>query len=162
MTTSLVVSGVRTPSGACISWEDWWCGEASSPVCCVMDPPPLGTDAAIITIDATDGGVARLLVQLFDGPVPDPTMLVSQFRVTEVETGAMLVINSARETIHYYAADGSITDGSPLISPDEDRSMNWLTVGPNNGTRLVCVSVESPAGGGGAATVQIDTQLRMA
>lgn len=99
---------------------------------------------------------------MFEGATPDPAALISQFRITQVVTGAMLVVNSAREQVHYYAPDGSITDGSTYISPDEDRSMSWLTINKGDLPRLVCVSVESPAGGGDSATVQIDTQLRMA
>lgn len=145
----------------CLPFDEWYCGPGGGPQLCSITPPRIGTVAAIVTIDASDQQVGDVRVGTYASCPPGPTdEPVTSLTVPFLSAGSILVIDSARRVVEYFAADGTVIDGTGFIALPEGKPFPWVEINDCAAAGCIGVEVLHPCGGGDAVTVQIDTQLR--
>lgn len=147
----------------CMAFEDWFCGPPSDKICCTVEPPLIGTLGAIVTIDASAGGVGGVEIGTYlNCPPGDSDEPAFSLTIPLLVQGSVLVIDSARRVITYTAPDGSVLDGTQFIQFPEGRSMDWIEVSDCATASCICVNALHPCSGGDQTYVTIQTQQRMA
>lgn len=141
----------------------------TSVACSITSPALFGSVGVIATISAGALPLVGAEIAIYNTPACPPAAATSPVGVVEIPqlpAGGVLVYDSARRILTFYAsaADASAgrnaQPGIPYISIPDGQGIPWLEANPFQPAG--CIVVGKRALCGGSATVRIDTQLREA
>lgn len=136
-----------------------WFHDAPPPVQCVVDPPRIGTLAAVLTITAGHG-LSDLSISILSDCGSAANQALAVLNVPNLPAGSVLVIDSALETVTYTGPDGVTIDGVGFIALPFGQAMPWLAVGNCNEGRCISAQLARICESDCTARIEIATQLR--
>jgi hypothetical protein len=152
--------GSLNPEACSVDCLDFchWLQDAPPAVLCTVAPPPIGTLAAVITIDA-GAGLSDLTLSIL-ADCDDPTSILASIFVPVLPAGSQLIVDSALEQITYTPAGGQPIDGTGFIELAFGQGVPWLAVGSCNPGRCVSAQLARICNSDCTSTVTIATRLR--
>lgn len=156
-----VISPSSAPgSGACIPFDEWYCGTPlDPPVCCTVQPPVIGRIATIVTLTAVgeDFGGARITINP-SCPAASGDVALAEVDVGPLPIGSSLSIDAAQKRVIYTDQAGVTWDGVPYLTLPAGRMVPWLEVDRQADPVCICAEPLAPCAGGYATFLTIQTQ----
>ena len=148
-----------TVGGPCMPFDQWFCGDPiDPPICCPVQPPVIGTMAAIVRIDAYEAfGGARITIDV-DCPTASGDPAEAELSTGPMPAGTSLVVDAARHRVTYIDPNGVGWDGVPYLALPAGKSVPWLEISKDDPPSCVCVEPLAPCAGGADTYVTILTQ----